>query len=337
MKRLIVTGPRQVEFEDVPPPECAADGLVIRARKTAVSTGTEIRVFRAKPVDEAGKFLHERVPFELPAENGYSMVGEVVEAGPEVADEFPAGSRVFAPAPHKELAAVPASLAIRVPDELSDEQAVFLSILEVGHISVRRGQPEAGGNLAVVGAGVIGLAAAAFSRAFGQRTVVLEPGPTRREVARAMGAEFAGDPMVPEDLARVIDLFDGAGADVVVEAASVWPAIETSMQIAAEEARIVVAARHTDQPAFNPVGHPHLGKKLTLLTSYGYSLPGSRWDRQRSIALTCRLLARGVIDLAPMITHRFTAKEIPEVYRQLDAGDEAMVGIVVDWEGGVGQ
>ena len=67
MKRLIVTGPRQVRFEDVPPPPCRADGLLVRATHTALSTGTEMRVFRAIPVDDQGQFLHECVPFELPA------------------------------------------------------------------------------------------------------------------------------------------------------------------------------------------------------------------------------------------------------------------------------
>lgn len=331
MKRLIITGPRQAQFEDVQQPDCPSDGLVLRARKTAVSTGTEIRVYRARPVDEAGKFLHERVPFVLPAENGYSMLGEVVEAGPETSGSFVPGDRVFAPAPHSEYAAIPASLAVRIPDSITDEQAVFLSILEVGHISVRRGSPEPGASLAVVGAGVIGLSALAFARAFGQRTAMLEMSPARRAIATAMGAELAADPRDEESVDLVIGLFDGKGADVVVEAASVWPAIETGMQVAATDARIVVAARHTDQPAFNPVGHPHLGRKLTLLTSYGYPMEGSRWDRQRSIALTLRLLESGAIDLTPMITHRFTAEEIPEVYRRLDEGDDTMVGVVINW------
>ena len=61
MQRLLVTGSRQVEFQAAPTPACPVDGVLVRARLTAVSTGTEIRVYRAKPVDAAGKFLHERV------------------------------------------------------------------------------------------------------------------------------------------------------------------------------------------------------------------------------------------------------------------------------------
>ncbi|MCH7689377.1 MAG: alcohol dehydrogenase catalytic domain-containing protein, partial [Planctomycetes bacterium] len=114
MKRLIVTGPRQVEFEDVPEPECPTDGILVKAKVTAISQGTEIRVYRAVPVDEAGQFLHERIPFQLPAENGYSMVGDVKEVGRDVKD-YSKGDRVFVPCSHKQYAAVSAKLAVKLP------------------------------------------------------------------------------------------------------------------------------------------------------------------------------------------------------------------------------
>ena len=84
MKRLVITGSRQAVFEEVEMPVCAPDGVVVKARVTAISAGTEVRVYRAIAVDDAGRFMHETVPFELPIENGYSMVGEIVEVGAEV-------------------------------------------------------------------------------------------------------------------------------------------------------------------------------------------------------------------------------------------------------------
>jgi threonine dehydrogenase-like Zn-dependent dehydrogenase len=331
MKRLIVTGPKQATFEDAPEPRCPPDGLLVRARLTAISVGTEIRVFRAQPVDEAGRFLHERVPFVLPAENGYSMVGEVTAVGSE-AGGFDVGERVFSPSPHKEVAAVPAALAVKLPETITDEQGVLLSILEVGHISLRRGSPSPGENVAVVGQGVIGLSALALAHALGFRTAAIDFVAERLQIARRLGADLAISPAEADFTQRVRELFDGEGADLVIEAASRWDAVQTSMDVAAHEARIVIAARHTDVPKYNPVGHPYLGKKLTLLTSYGYPPPGQRWDRRRSIALTLDLLSRGRVDVAPMITHRIDAASIPEMYRRLDAGDQTIVGVIAQWD-----
>lgn len=330
MKRLIITGPRQAVFEEVPAPECPVDGLLVRATVTAISAGTEVRVFRAEPVDEAGEFLHEQVPFELPTENGYSMVGEVTAVGQETSG-FHIGDRVFVPAAHKEIAAVPAKLATKLPAGIPDEQAVFLSILEVAHIAVRRGRPSPGENVAIIGQGVIGLAATAWCRAFGFRIVVVDPDEIRLKISRAMGADLAVSPNEQGFLQNVIDFCGGEEADLVLEAASNWSAIRTSMELARIGGRIVVVARHTDQPRFNPVGHPFFGKQLELITSYGHQPDGERWDRRRSFALAVDLLRRQRLDIAPMITHRFERDELPDVYARLDRGERAIIGAVIDW------
>jgi threonine dehydrogenase-like Zn-dependent dehydrogenase len=330
MKRLLITGPRSASFDDAPLPVCPDDGLVVRARVTAVSTGTEIRVYRAIPVDDAGRFLHERIPFVLPTENGYSMVGEVVEVGPRVAG-FAIGERVFVPAPHKEFAGVAVDRALKLPDGLPDEQAVFLNILEVGHIALRRGNPSPGENVAIVGQGVIGLAVLAYCRAFGFRTIAVDHNPHRLSVAAAMGADLVLDARADGFLEQAAAFCGGEGADLVIEAASVWPAVETAMHLARPGGTVVVASRHTDQPAFNPVGHPFLGKTLTLLTSYGHQPDGQRWDRRRSFALTLDLLARQKLNFAAMITHRLQWNQLPDVYRELDEASPQALGVVLKW------
>ena len=112
----------------------------------------------------------------------------------------------------------------------------------------------------------------------------------------------------------------------------VWPAVRLGMDCARTEGTIVIAARHTTVPQFNPVGHPYLGKKLTLLTTYGYEADGQRWDRRHSVALTVDLLRRKRLDIAPMITHRMSWSDIPEIYRRLDAGEPGMAGVVCGWK-----
>ena len=83
------------------------------------------------------------------------------------------------------------------------------------------------------------------------------------------------------------------GPDVVLESASTWAAIQTSMDLCANNGAVVVVARHYDAPEFNPVGQGYFGKRLQLLTVYGHPTPGSRWDMRTSYAHTLDLLSRG--------------------------------------------
>ena len=330
MQRLIVTAPRHAEFEPIEMPDCPADGLLVRARVTAVSTGTEIRVFRLVPVDDEGKFMHATVPCEVPTENGYAMVGEVIAVGSEVSG-FEVGDRVSAHATHRHVAAVPASTAVRVPDGVSDEQAVFLNIIEVGHIALRRGEPTPGETVAVIGLGIVGLSTLAFCKAFGFRTIAIDGVAERLDIARRMGADLVISPDEPDIEARVGAVTGGRGADLVIEAASVWPAIELGMRVAARKATVVVVARHTDMPAFSPVGHPYLQKDLTLRVTYGHAPAGQRWDRTSSLGLTLEMLAKGQLDISELLTHRIGWSELPSMYERLDQGERDIVGVIVDW------
>jgi threonine dehydrogenase-like Zn-dependent dehydrogenase len=331
MHRLIVTAPRQAEFEAIPAPAYTTTDLLVRARVTAISTGTEMRVFRLIPVDDAGQFLHANVPFEVPTENGYSMVGDVIAVGADVTD-FAVGDRVFVPVTHRHVAAIAANLAIKLPPTLADEEAVFLSILEVAHLALRRGNPTPGETVAIIGLGVVGLSALAYCRAFGFHTIAIDTVPTRLAIAQTMGADLVISPEAADFHERILVETDGYGVDLVIEAASVWPAIQLGMEIAGKGGKIVVVARHTDKPAFSPVGDPFLQKDLTLLVTYGHPPAGQRWERRRAFGLTMQMLANRQLTIAPMITHRQSWRDLPAIYQRLDQGEREIVGVVLDWQ-----
>ena len=329
-KRLIVTGPRRARFQEIPDPDCPAGGLLVRARMTAISTGTELRVYRGIPVDAEGKYLYPGFPLQFPVENGYSMVGEVLELGSGVSG-FRTGDRVFVPQTHKQVAVSPADAATRLPGAVPDHVGVFLSIVEVAHIALRRGGVVPGENVAIIGSGLIGLSALAYCRVFGCRTAVFDLDRNRLRVARKMGADWTGSPVDEGFTDRIMEFFGGEGADLVVEAASTWKAVETGLDIARPGGRVVVVARHTDQPHFSPVNYPYLRKNLSLKTSYGHPPAGQRWDRRRSLELTLDYLSRGRLQFAPMITHQFEWEELPDVYARMDAGEAEMIGVCINW------
>ena len=179
---------------------------------------------------------------------------------------------------------------------------------------------------------MIGLSALAYCKAYGFRTIAIDKVEARLQIARQMGADLVISPEETDFLEQVLALSDGQGADLVIEAASVWPAIQLSMEIACKGGKIVVVARHTDLPAFSPVGDPYLQKDLTLQVTYGHPPTGQRWDRRRAFGLTMEMMAKGKLNLEPMITHRVPWEELPEIYQRLDQSEREIVGVVVEWQ-----
>lgn len=90
--------------------------------------------------------------------------------------------------------------------------------------AVEEARLKPGDTAVVIGAGPVGLWAAALANASGAEVIALEPREARRDLALAMGASLALDPvgMKPEEVrAAVLERTHGVGADVVIDATGV--------------------------------------------------------------------------------------------------------------------
>jgi threonine dehydrogenase-like Zn-dependent dehydrogenase len=328
MRALRLTAPFTATIEEVPAPVLTPAGVLVRARCTAISTGTEIRQYRDERV--------EQNPAGFPRANGYSMVGTIEAVGAEVQGLVP-GQRVFVTQPHDELVVVPQELVYPVPDGAPDEQAVFAVISEIGLHALRRGNPALGENVAIIGQGIIGLATLAVARAWGLRTIALDLDERRLAFARAVGADLVVNPREADFEARIADFCGAVGVDFVVEAASSWRAIRLAYQIVRRRGQISVVARHTDIPDFNPIQDGLMTKEVLFTTSYAHPVTDAppdllRWTRPRDIRHILELLGKGRLDLGGAISHRVVPNDLPELYRRLHEGDAGIAGVVVGWD-----
>lgn len=327
MRALRLTAPLAAAVVELPPPEVAPGTVILRARRTAISTGTEIRQYRDERV--------EQNPSGYPRANGYSMVGEIVALGSAVSG-LAVGQRVFATAPHDEFVAVAPEQVYPVPEGAPDDGAVFSVIGEIGLHALRRGEPSLGENVAIIGQGIVGLATLAVACAWGLRTIAIDLDERRLAFARAVGADLALSPQDADFAARLADFCGAVGVDFVVEAASSWRAIGLAYRIVRRRGTIAVVARHTDIPDFNPIQDGLMTKEVRFTTSYAHPVTDAppdllRWTRPRDIRLILELLGKGRLDFSGAISHRITPEELPAIYQRLHEGDGAVAGVVVDW------
>jgi threonine dehydrogenase-like Zn-dependent dehydrogenase len=326
---FMYTGVRELKPVDEPAPDCPPDGIVIRATGSVVNTGTDIRIYRGRGINYE--------PEVFPKSAGYCLIGEVEEVSPQV-EGFRPGDRAFAMGPFTTLCAAKATMAIRIPDDIPDEMAAFTDLLDIGLHAIRQAEPTPGVYVAVIGQGVIGQGALACARALGFRTIAIDLDEKRRALAERMGADLVLDPRQADLHARIEAFTRGDGVDVVIDAASVWPAIKTGYDIVRRGGKVIVPARHLDMPDWSPVGGDHQRREITLKTSQSYTrFPGFesypadiyRWSRRRNFELIWDLYRSRRLTIEPLITHRVAFAELPEVFARLDADDRSMIGIYV--------
>ena len=70
---------------------------------------------------------------------------------------FLVGDRVVSNGPHAEIVCVPEKLCAKVPDNVTDEEAVFSILGAIGLQGIRLANPTLGEKFVVFGAGMIGL------------------------------------------------------------------------------------------------------------------------------------------------------------------------------------
>ena len=182
-------------------------------------------------------------------------------------------------------------------NQLTPDQCALVETLAIGCHAVNRGNPEAGENVLVIGAGPIGLSVLEFVKLSGARAIVMDMVEKRLEFCRSkMGITQTilskGDGAEVEKLKEVTD---GHLADLVIDATGSNKSMSHALGYCAHEGRLVYVGITQQEISFAhaPIMHR---RELTLLASRNALPP----DFTRII----KLIEEGKIDTRPWITHR---------------------------------
>src|SRR3954469_23880607 len=153
-----VAGPGRGEIRAEPPVSAGAEDVLVRARYSGISRGTEALVFQGRvPPSE---FARMRAPFQqgdfpAPVKYGYASVGHI-EQGPR---EF-VGQLAFVLHPHQTKYIVPAVAIHVVPAGIPSGRAVLAANLETAINGVWDAAIRPGDRVIVIGGGAVGCLAA---------------------------------------------------------------------------------------------------------------------------------------------------------------------------------
>lgn len=204
-------GPEVLKAAELPVPEPAEGELLVRVARAGVNFGD----------------THQRrnqyiAKHELPVVLGGEVAGTVERA----AGDFQEGERVIAllrTGGYAEYATAPAARAFRIPDGVSDDEALALAIqgLTAWHLLRTSARLTQGESVVVhSAAGGVGSLLTQLAKPMGAgRTIATAGSPERRAEALELGADIAVDPETEDLAAALIDANGGEPLDVVLDTA----------------------------------------------------------------------------------------------------------------------
>lgn len=349
MKAAVWHAKKDVRVMDVPEPAKPAQGWVKIKVEWCGICGSDLHEYLAGPIFIPTS-AHPLTGHEGPVILGHEFSGEVVELGAGVTN-LKVGDRVAPDAcqhcgeckfckmgryniceklaftglmtngAFAKFVNVPAELCFVLPENVSYEDGALIEPLAVGFHAVKQAGDIFGDTVVILGGGTIGLSALQSAKAAGAaRAIVIEMSAARKEKAKECGADIVLDPSEVDVVARVKELTDGYGADVVIECIGNKNTAPLAVELARKAGTVVMVGIFEEPSSFNFFGLTATEKKI--VGSLAYTL-----SDYRGVA-AC--LADGRMVARPMITGKISLTDIVKKgFEELVNNKEANIKILV--------
>jgi L-iditol 2-dehydrogenase len=321
---------RGIEILDRPEPTITAEDQVLLRVEGCGICGSDLGFYNWAP--------HMLWEIQIPRILGHEVVGTVEAVGPRVTN-FKPGDRVVtetggacgtcetcrialfnncenmlrigqrSDGGFTDFVVVPAINLFRIPADLPLETAVMIETLGSSLHALERLHLTPGDRVLVMGPGPIGMTAALLSRVCGASEVKVTGLPHdagRLELARSLGFETLT--VDQDDISEEVNRWsEGRGVDVVLDATGGPGSLNEALGYARIGGTIGLLG-------ISPAGHfdlrPLKIKELSLIGTFRRQ--PSSWHR------SIRMVASGVIDVAPLVTHYFSVSQAEQAFQALE-------------------
>lgn len=319
MRAVQVVAPGRAEFVDVPKPEPKPGFALIRPICLSLC-GSDTRMLYHAP--------RELYPFP-PGTTGHEMVGRVVAMGSDDSAVQVGDSVLTLVDGHRAMAEyylAPTDKIFSLPNDRPLEHMVQAQQLGTVIFACKHLPSVLGKSVAVIGQGSAGLWFDFMLRRMGASQVVaIDLHALRLQMAEQYGATDRILNAESDALEVLTEITGGQLVDLVVEAAGTPDAINLAYELVRREGDILY------------FGVPQAEKILIDYETFYWKYPrvksiceAQREPNQLSTCLALDMIADGVLDVAPILTHRFSFEQVLEAYELQKEPGESSIKIVID-------
>jgi len=345
VKAVVLTGIRQTELADVPEPILEGDNDVLLRIAMVGVCGSDIHYY------ETGRIGSQIV--EYPFIVGHECVATVeavgravtrIETGDQVVvdpaiacgecDQCQQGRRntcrnlKFLGCPGQvvgclcQYIVMPEDCCLGIDGKITFAQGVLCEPLAIGLYAVKQARLSERSDIAILGAGPIGLSCLVCARLEGVNACyVTEKIDERIKVAQGQGATWVGNPD-REDVVKAILRRESAGMDVVFECAGQQETIDQSIELLKPGGKLML------------IGIPRVERiSLVIDKLRRKEITIVNVRRQNKCTEECiDLIASGQISVDFMITHRFKPARVQDAFDMVAGYRDGVVKALIEFE-----
>lgn len=339
-RQAVLVEPFKVEIREVDLPDPAPNQVLVQAKFSAVSAGTELAVYTG-----THQWLKDpNMPdWKFPFRVGYSAAGVIAAVGKEVPGNWKVGDRVSFPGNHAfaELLTIGHERGRwwKLPDNLDFDKAALACIARYGMGASIRAGLTLGRSAAVLGLGIIGQFAARCLLAAGAHPVVgIDSVPMRRSAALAAGVDHVIDPGAGDVREQLTKYLAARGAEIVADATGIPDAIPTAMSLACDAGQVVVVGsprgKAKEVNFYDDLHRRYIevtGAHGNMLFEPSHTRLAGAWDIHKAQKWLLASIASGRLNLNGLVTHCIKPEGLQTAYEGLLKKKDEYLGVLVEW------
>ena len=323
MPAAVATDLRRLRCDDVPIPAMEPGHALVRTSLASIC-GSDLHIVYM------GWNAHE---FPLPhGYPGHEGVGVVVDPGDTAFEEGDLvltapniwKSKVFAG-----YQMIEEQFLLKLPNGVPPAHLLMAQQLGTVVFGARKLPPLLGKTVAVLGQGSVGLFHDFMLRRLGaHRIIAVEPVTARLDAGRRMGVDEAIDVTGIRATDAVLDLTDGEGADVVIEACGSVETLNQALKTVKPLGTIAVFGLPPTMERVSFDWDTFFRKRLDIYSTFGaQDEPGLP-----AFQLAVDFITKGEIDMAPFVTHRFPISQVQEAFDLAESREDGALKVSLTFD-----